>query len=584
MSEKSLERRAFRFGIFELDLQARELRRRGVSVKLQEKPLQILEMLLQRAGEVVPRKDLRQRLWPDTFVGFDRSLNTAVNALRKALGDAPGNPRFLETRSRLGYRFIAPVEAISRTPGGGLQAGGAADSIAVLPFDNLTGDPEMEYVGDGITETLIGQLSRLPEVRVMARSTVFRFKGRSADPQAVGSELNVRALLTGTVMQRGDNLTIGAELVDAIKGWRLWGEQYNLKFNGIFAVQEEISREIIEKLRPRLTEETGKLATSRHRPDPEAYRAYLRGLYHFNKMTEDGLGKAMGCLEEAIQRDAHFALSYAALSDAHALLAYFGIFSSQDVMPKAEAAARKALHIDPDLAEIHATLAGILKSFHWDWEGAEGEYKKALSFNPNSARAHQWYADFLSAMKRHDEAIREMDRALDLDPLSLIIHMEKAWILYMGREYEAALEQARKTLEIEPQFSPAHHVLGLASEELGRREEAIHSFERAHAGSGGNPLSLGALGHAFAAAGQKTQAKKILKELKDRSKSRYLPPYAPALILAGMGDISQSLDWLERAYDERGVWLVWAQTDPRLDSLREEPRFIDLLRRMNLSA
>jgi TolB-like protein/tetratricopeptide (TPR) repeat protein len=584
MNERTQDCRAFRFGIFELDLQARELRRRGVRVKLQEKPFQILEMLLQRAGEVVPRKDLRQKLWPDTFVGFDRSLNTAVNALRRALGDNPGNPRFLETRSGLGYRFIAPVRAINWASGRDTQHGGALDSIAVLPFDNLSGDPEMEYLGDGITDTLISKLSRLPEVRVMARSTVFRYKGRGADPQTVGNELNVRALLTGTVTQRGNTLTIGAELVDATKGWRLWGEQYSLKFTGILAVQDEISRKITEKLHLHLTEEARKRVTGHDTADPEAYRDYLRGLYHQNKMTQDGLKKGIANFKGAIDRDPNFALPHVGLSDSYALFAYFGIFSSREVMPKAEQAARKALEIDPALAEAHASLAGILKSFHWDWGGAEAGYRKAIELNPSYSRARQWYADFLSSRRRPDEALQEMGRALELDPLSLIINMELAWILYMAREYDRAMEQALKTLEIEPQFSPAHHVLGLAGEQLGRKEETIRSLQQAHDGSGGNPISLAALGHAHAAAGRKAQARKILNELREQAKRGYVPPYALALVSAGMGDKPQSLDWLQKAYEERDVWLVWVQTDPRLDCLRQEPHFQDLQRRMSLPA
>ncbi|MGH9397597.1 MAG: winged helix-turn-helix domain-containing protein [Terriglobia bacterium] len=577
------EGRAFRFGIFELDLQARELRRRGVSVRLQEKPFQILELLLERAGEVVPRKDLRQKLWPDTFVGFDRSLNTAVNSLRRALGDLPGNPRFLETRSRQGYRFIAPVEAIPRRLVRGAQDA-ALDSIAVLPFRNVSGDSEMEYLSDGISETLINKLSRLPDVRVMARSTVFRYKGREVDPQTVGHELNVRALLTGSVMQRADTLTIGAELVDASKGWRLWGEQYSVAFTDIFAVQDEISREITEKLRLRLTEEARKRVARHYTADPEAYRDYLRGMYHGNKMTEDGLKKGIVHFERAIQRDPHFALPYAGLSDSYALFAYFGIFPSREVMPKAEQAARKALAIDQNLGEVHVSLAGILKSFHWDWSGAEVEYGKAIELSPNYARAHQWYADFLASQKRTDEAIREMDRALELDPLSLIINMEMAWVLYMAHEYERAIEQALKTIEIEPQFSPAHHVLGLANEQMGNQEDAVRSCKKAHDGSGGNPISLAALGHAYAAAGHKPEARGILNELRDQAKRGYVSPYALAIVCAGMGNRAQSLDWLQKAHDERDAWLVWIQPDPRLDCLRQEPRFHDLQRRMTLPA
>lgn len=576
--------RAFRFGIFEVDLQARELRRRGVAVKLQEKPFQILELLVERSGEVVTRKDLRQRLWPDTFVGFDRSLNTAVNSLRRALGDDPSNPRFLETRSRLGYRFIAPVEEISRLRNRTSSEGHAIDSIAVLPFQNRGGDPEMDYLSDGISETLITKLSRLPDVRVMARSTVFRFKGMDADPQAVGHALNVRALITGTVFQRADTLAISAELVDATTGLRLWGEQYSLKFTGIFAVQDEISREITERLRLRLTKEAHERMAEPGTPDPEAYREVLRGQYQVNKMTEEGLRKAISIFSRACQRDPRFALPYAGISNAYSLLAYFGVTSAAETMPKAEEAANKALELDPALAEAHISLAGIRKSFHWDWAGAERGYRAGLDLNPNYARGHQWYAALLAAQKRNGEAAEEMNRALELDPLSLTINMELAWIRYMARDYPGAIEQSLKTLEIEPSFSPAHHVLGLAKEQSGGLEEALASCTKAHDCSSDNPISLASLGHALASAGRRSEAKKMLVKLKGRASTRYVPPYALALVAAGLGDRDQALDWLEKAYGEKDVWLVWLQTDPRLDGVRNEPRFRNLAAQMGISA
>lgn len=574
--------KAFRFGIFEVDLQARELRRRGVAVKLQEKPFQILELLVQRSGEVVTRKDLRQRLWPDTFVGFDRSLNTAVNSLRRALGDDPSNPRFLETRSRLGYRFIAPVEEISRSRGHASSESHPIDSIAVLPFQNRGNDPEMEYLSDGISETLITKLSRLPDVRVMARSTVFRFKGMEADPQTIGHALNVRALITGTVFQRADTLAISAELVDAMTGLRLWGEQYSLKFTGIFAVQDEISKEITERLRLRLTNEARKRIEEASTADPEAYREFLRGQYQVNKMTEEGLRKAISTFERASQRDPRFALPYAGISNAYSLLAYFGVSASAEVMPKAEEAANKALELDPALAEVHVSLAGIRKSFHWDWAGAERGYRTALELNPNYARGHQWYADLLAAQKRGGAAAEEMNRALELDPLSLTINMELAWIRYMARDYAGAIEQSVRTLEIEPSFSPAYHVLGLAKEQTGDPEEALAACTKAHECSGENPVSLASLGHAHANAGHRPEARKILAKLKGRASKGYVPPYSLALVSAGLGDRAQTLDWLEKAYEERDVWLVWLQTDPRFDAIRNEPRFRNLAAEMGI--
>lgn len=582
VEEVSRSIRGFRFGVFELDLQARELRRRGLKVRLQQKPLQILELLLERAGEVVTRKDLREKLWPDTFVGFDRSLNTAVNSLRRALGDSPANPRFVETRSRYGYRFIAPVDTTSWTAGLHAKNGQTLDSIAVLPFQNLGGDPEMEYLSDGITESLIHTLSQLPEIRVMARTTVFRYKGKEIDPQMLAHDLNVRALLMGRMMQRGDLLTIGVELVDALKGWRLWGEQYNRKFSSIFEVQEEISKEISEKLRLRLTADEKKRLSKRYTTNAEAYQDYLKGRYYWNKMTEEGLNRGIAYFERAIRQDPAFALPYAGLSDSYALFAFFGIRPSREVMPKAEKAARKALEMDNTLAEAHASLAGILKSFHWNWEEATQEYKQALELNPNYATAHRWYADFLAALGRSKEAAREMERARELDPLSLVINMEVAWNLYMARDHVRAAEQALKTLEVESQFSPAYHVMGLAYEQMGKYPEAIAAFQRAQQGSVGNPIGLATLGYAYGRANRKPEARKILGELRTQAQHSYIPPYAYSIVYLGLGDKDQGLKWLATAYDERDVWLIWILCDPRLDLIRQESVFKDLLRQMNL--
>lgn len=582
MTERTSQFGAYRFGIFELDLQARELRRRGVAVKLQEKPFQILEALVERPGQVVSRKELSQKLWPSTFVGFDRSLNTAVNSLRRALGDLPANPRFLETRARLGYRFVAPVEAIPGPAAAQFHGDDRLDSIAVLPFRNLRNDSETEYLSDGMSDTLINQLSRLPDVRVMSRSTVFRYKGSDADPKSIGRALNVRALLTGTVSLRGDLLMIAAELVDAVGGWRLWGEQYRVKFTDIFAVQDKISAEIINKLRVRLTVEARRSVAKHYTADSEAYRDYLRGQYEENKMTQESLKKAISHFENAIRRDEQFALPYASLSSAYALLAYFGISSSRETMPEAERMARKALEIDEGLAEVRLSLAGILKSFHWDWAGAELEYKKALELNPNYGRAHQWYADYLASVSRTTESIQEMRRALDLDPLSLVVNMELAWVFYMAHEYDRAVEQALRTLEIEPNFYPAHHVLGLAHEQLGRPEHALRHCQTALKGSPENPISLAAVSHALGSMGRMKEAKKLLNGLLDQARHEYIPPFAVAIVYAGLGDLSQSLAWLERAYNERDVWLVWVRRDPRLDCLSQRPEFHSVLDRMQI--
>jgi TolB-like protein/Flp pilus assembly protein TadD len=573
--------RTVRFGAFEVDLQARELRRRGLRLKLQETPFQVLEMLLETPGEVVTRQKLREKLWPGTYVGFDRSINTAVNTLRRVLGDSPENPRFVETRFRLGYRFIAPVEAEEEAPGTA-QPGEAIRSVAILPFENVGADPEMEYLSDGITESIISSLSQLPRVRVMARSTVFRYKGQGIDPRAVGRDLHLHAVLTGRVVPRGDTLTIGAELVEVQSGWRLWGEVYTRELSDIFAVQEDISKEISAKLRLQLTGEERRALAKRYTENAEAYRDYLKGRYYCNKMHPGALEKGLVSFQQAIEKDPRYALAYAGLADAHGLFAFFGLRPARQAMPVAKEAALKALELDDALAEAHVALGSIKKVYDWDWLGAEQEYRRALELSPNYPAAHHAYADYMAAMGRVQEAIREILRAQELDTLSLVYSMEIAWNWFMAREYQRALEQSIKTLEMEPLFTPAQHTLGLAYEQTGKYEEAIAAFQKALTGSGGNPVPLAALAHVYATAGRRGEAVERLNELRQLSQEGYVPPYWIALVHAHLGENDEAFEWLERAYEERDVWLVWLKREPRFDVLRSDPRFDGLLRRIGL--
>jgi len=583
VSEQENPPSAIRFGAFEVNLQAREVHRRGLRLKIEEKPFQILAALLERPGQLITRQELRQRLWnPDTYVDFDRNLNTAMNKLRDTLGDSAENPRFVETLSRRGYRFIYPVEMAKGASLPTAPEFEAVKSIAVLPFENTSGDPEVDYLSDGITESLISNLSQLAGVRVMARSTVFRYRGRVVDPLAVGHELRVHAVLTGRLVQRGDTLVIGTELVSTDSGFRLWGEQYNRNLPDIFEVQEEISREISERLRLRLTGEEKKRLAKRSTENAGAYRDYLKGRYCYFKMIEEGLRKSIGYFEDAIQKDPHYALAYSGLADTFGLYGFFGLMPPREVMPRARELSRIALSLDDGLAEAHASLASIKKSYEWDWVGAESGYLRALELSPNYATGHHLYADFLSSMGRSEEAMQEIHTAQELDPLSLVISMEVAWNWYMAREYQPSLEQSLKTLEIEPNFTPAYHTLGLACVQLGKYTEAIEAFEKAKESSGGNQVVVAALGHAYAASGEERQAAKALTELAQMAQRSYVPPYWRAIVHAGLGQQDEGLECLEKACEERDVWLVWLKAEPRFDSLRSGSRFENLLRRISL--
>jgi len=571
--------RTVRFGAFEVDLQARELRKRGLRLKLQEKPFQILEMLLERPGEVVMRHELRKRLWPDTYVGFDRSLNTAINTLRRALGDSPGNPRFVETHSRRGYRFIAPLEMAEEAAPAIAQP---LRSVAILPFENVGADPELEYLSDGITESIISTLSQLPDVRVMARSAVFRYKGPGIDPLAVGRDLRLHAVLTGRVVPHGDNLTIGTELVEVQNGWRLWGEVYTRSVSEIFAVQEDIAQEIASNLSLRLAGEERNVFIKRSTGNVEAYRDYLKGRYYCNKMSPDALRKSVGCFEQAIEKDSRYALAHAGLADAYNLFAFFGLRPAKEVMPLAKEAALRALELDETLAEAHVTLGSIRDIYDWDWSAGEQEFQRALELSPSYPAAHHGYADHLAALGRTQEALSEIFKAQELDTLSLVYSMEIAWNWFMAREYDRALEQSLKTLEMEPLFTPAQHTLGLAYEQMGKPEEAIAAFQRALTGSGGNPVPLAAMAHAYSTAGRRSEATEKLNELRQLAREAYVPPYWLALPHAGLGEKDAAFEWLERAYEQRDVWLVWLKREPRFDVLRSDPRLEHLLRGIGL--
>jgi serine/threonine-protein kinase len=458
----------------------------------------------------------------------------------------------------------------------------AIDSLAILPLANDSGEHDTEYLSDGITESIINNLSQLPKLRVMARSTVFRYKGREVDPLEVGQELNVRAVLTGTVFHLNDNLLIRTELVDTTDGSRLWGEQYNRKMTDIFAIQEEIAREISEKLRFKLTGEEQKQLTKRHTDNPEAYRLYLKGRYNWNKRTPEGFKQGIEYFKEAIDMDSGYALAYAGLADSYNMLGNYSELSPKDAFPRAKTAAIKALRIDETLAEARASLAYSTNGYDWDWKGAATEFKRAIELKPNYATAHYWYATtHLAALGKLDEAISEMIEAKELDPLSLIINTNLGWIYYFARRYDDAVKQIHKALEIDENFNVAYFKLGQVYERQGRYEEAIEQYHRAMQLSS-NLWIMPGLGHALAMTGRHDEARRMLDELLRMAGERYVSPYFIAEIYRGLGEIDRTFEWLEKAYEDRSDWLVWLGVEPALDSLRSDPRFIDLMRRVGL--
>jgi eukaryotic-like serine/threonine-protein kinase len=462
----------------------------------------------------------------------------------------------------------------------------AIASMAVLPFVNSSGDPSTEYLSDGITESLINSLCGLPGLRVVSRNSVFHYKGRDLDAQRAGRELGVRALLMGRVNKQGETLSISTELVDTRDNSQMWGQRYDRKLSDIFAVQGEIATDVSQKLRLRLNGEEKRQMTKRYTENAEAYEAYLKGRYYWNKRGGEGLKKGMDYFQQAINKDPNYALAYAGLADCYSLLASiaigYDVLPPRQAMPTAEALANKALKIDGALAEAHSSLGYARLGYDWDWPGAEQEFRRAIELNPSYATAHQWYALYLAAMGRQDEAVAEIKRAQELDPLSAVINTSAGQIFIYGRRYDDAVEQCRKALELEPYYIVAYYILGRAYEQKGMFAEAISEFEKGKTLSGGSPGLIMALGHAYALSGRQADAHRALDELKNLARRRYIPPLYMVAIYVGLGDNEQVFQWFEKGFQDRSDYLVYIQREPGLDSLHAEPRFQTLVRRIGL--
>jgi eukaryotic-like serine/threonine-protein kinase len=462
--------------------------------------------------------------------------------------------------------------------------GKTIDSLAILPFANASANPDAEYLSDGIAESIISSLSQLPRLRVMARSTVHRYKGQEIDPRKVGRDLHVDAVLTGNLIQRGETLIIKMELVKVEDGSQLWGEQYQRKFSDVLAVQAEIAKQISEKLRLKLTGEERQRLTKVYTENAEAYQLYLKGRYYWNRRTPESLNKSIEYFQQAIDKDPNYALGYAGLADSYSMLGSpVGGVSPREKFPKAKAAALKALELDDTLAEAYAALILVRLRYDWDWLAAEKEIKRAVELNPNYSMTHQLYADYLRVMGRPDEAIAEIKRAQELEPLSLNTNAVVGVHLYFARQYDQAIEQCQKTLDLDQNFAPAHLFLGWAYVQKARYEEAIAAVKKATSLSPSEPRSVSALGYAYAMSGQAGEAMNILDQLKELSRRRYISPHDRAIIYAGLGEKEQAFAWLDKAYADRSWPLPLLKVDPRFDSLRSDPRFADLVRRIGLA-
>ncbi len=473
-----------------------------------------------------------------------------------------------------------------RTPDSGgdsAMTASSINSIAVLPFRNESAEPDTEYLSDGLTDSLMNKLAHLPQLKVIARSSVFRYKGRTVDAQTVGRELKVQAVLMGHVKLRGDDLLIIAELVNTLDNSLIWIGQYPEKLARILDIEERIAREISDKLQSKLSGEERVLITKHHTEDVEAYQLYLRGRYDLNKRTNPST--AIKYFKQAIERDPAFARAYAGLADAYAALG-LGLYEGPpptEMMPKAKVAALKALEIDETLAEAHVSLAITKMQYDWDWPGAESELLRAIKLNPNYAPAYQWYVLYHLVMGRFDDAIDDSKKAQELDPLSLIIYINVARALYYSRKYDLAIEQVKNAIEMDKNSISAYIILGICYENKGMFKEAIAAYQTTIPLTQNAPWSVAALGHAYAVSGRRNEALKIIKQLKVQSRSRYISPFHVGAIYNGLGDKDQAFEWFEKAYLDHSGLLVYLKIEPEFDVLRTDPRYVDLMRRIGLA-
>jgi TolB-like protein/DNA-binding winged helix-turn-helix (wHTH) protein/cytochrome c-type biogenesis protein CcmH/NrfG len=623
-----------RFATFEVDLRAGEVRKGGLRLKLGGQPFQVLAILLERPGELVTREELQKRLWADTFVDVDHNLNTAINKIREILGDSAENPRFVETLARRGYRFIAPVDVGEETRAGqakptrrskslrfpaafgllaisgvtavllGLNVHGWRDrlfahaskppiqSLAVLPLTNLSGDPEEEYFADGMTEALITELGKTSIPRVISRQSVMQYKGSRKPLQEIARELNVVAVLEGTVLRSGDRVRVTVHLDRASPEAQLWASAYDRSVRDILSLQDEIARTVIDEIQVKLTPQERARLSSPRPVNPDAYAAYLRGrtvlaggLGSLSKLagkrqyqyTDQDVQTAIAYFKLAIDKDPAYAQAYAGLADAYIHLGnpVWGSHSPKETLSDAKEAATTALKLDPSRPEAHFSLAQTLQ-YDWNWPEAEKEYNLALQLNPNYVNAHLEYGRFVQAMGRNDEALAHMHCAEELDPFNIAVKEIEAWVTYASRRYDLALEQFENLGDDDG----LRHVY----REKGMYPEAIAAQERwtaTHPSESRDSYPLVVLASIYGLQGRKDEGEALIKEVKEIARHRYVSGFFFAEAYVGLGQKDQAITWLERAYEEHDQWMVFANSYPGLDRLRSEPRFQALMRRMN---
>lgn len=571
-----------------MDVGERLLLRDGNRIRLTPKLFETLLVLVQNVGHLVQREEILRTVWKDTFVE-DGNLAHNVSVLRRTLGNDVNGRSYIETVPRHGYRFLGDVSPVrkparhSKAPAPPASLAGI-HSIAVLPLENLSHDPSQAYFADGMTEALITGLAQTLSLRVISRTSIMRYKQVKKPLPEIGEELNVDAIVEGTVFRSGKRVLITVQLLHAPKDQHLWAMSYERDLGDVLLLQKElandIAREISAKLNPRALRQKAV-----RRLNNAAYDAYLKGRYYWNQRTEDALARSIDYYAEAISADPRYALAYSGQADSYALLGSrrLGAIDPHQAMRKAKIAATKAIALDATLAEAHMSLAFVKFQFDWDWKGAEKEFRRAIDLNPNSAASHSRYAMFLATRSRMTEAMSEIDRARELDPLSPIIPTAKGRLLHFQRKYDEAIEHHRKALAIEPEFVEAHFNLGMIYEQKSMFREAITEFQKVIRIAGRAPFWLAGLGHAYGIAGMKTKAREILRQLQSlRSKRNSVSSFDIAWVHVGLSEGDAALEWMEKAFEERCAPLVYQKIEPGLDFLRDDPHFQDLVRRIGL--
>lgn len=627
---------SIRFGEdFTLDLRPRRLRHGTRVLKLERIPLELLILFLERPAEIVTRDEIVARIWGrDVFLDADNSIRGAIRKIRQVLKDDPEQPRFIQTITGQGYRFIAPVVAeqaeglVASTPPprihpelpedvlakrdargqrrhrsflllgvalsvllvgaiialrfrSGTAAAPKINSLAVLPLKNLSGDAAQDYLADGLTEALIGRLAGIHDLRVISRTSVMHFKETKLLMPEIARQLGVDAIVEGSVIRDGSRIRVHAQLIRAATDEHMWADEYQREYKDVFALEDDLTRSIAQQIQARLDTKQRSIAV--HQVDPGAYEDYLIGRYYFNQRTPDAVNRSIPHFLQAIAKDPNFALAYSGLADDYALLGYRGAYPSKGALSQAKAAALKAIELDPTLAEPHTSLAFIAETYEWDWSSSEREYKRALELSPNDARAHHFYASYLTYVGRFDEGIAEERRARELDPLSLPVNNALAGRLLAAGRSQEALAQTRVTLDLDPNFAPVHQTLGWIYLKSGKPQEGVQEFRRALQLSAANDIYLRSdLAFACAVTGKRSEAQKALAKFKTLHDHGLAPSGSLAVIYGALGETDQAFAWLEKAYQERDPELTYIKVGRRFDPLRNDPRLQQLAHRMGL--